>query len=266
MTVGVAGVGYVAVDLRPTIVERPHIFEGPPGWHAEPSDYKKVGVVAGVILSDEEWESYDTEFEAYYLSGVIYGGAINGWVGLARKRTTRGGTLDLSAPGSGLAHRRAARQLVEYVLEHFAWEKEIDSDTEAWAQLSVEDEAFNVAAVMSRTRRIDPDDVQTFSQMVAAGSVADVVIPWGRIWAESAIHQPITDGYKPVGMVCVGAGSRFWAIGGASSYRSTGPHKIAHSRPDIDDGFKKVVCSRQVRRYRVWEKVWIVEEFKGCGA
>lgn len=266
MTVGVAGVGYVAVDLRPQAMERPRILEGPPGWRVQPDDYKLAGFVAGVIMSDEEWESYDAEFEAVYLAGVVYAGAINGWVGLARKRTARGGTsLNLDAPGTGLARREAVARFIREIMEEFGWEMEVDDDTEKWAQWASRDEAFNVACVLTRTRRVDPDVIDHLTNELGAGSILDVLVPWGRIWAESLIKNPITRGHKPVGMVCVGAGSRFWAIGGAGVYRSTGPKKFADDRPDIDDGFKKVVCSREVRAYRVWEKVWIVDDFEGCG-
>lgn len=255
MGVGVAGVGYTAVDLRPRLL-RPELRSRPPGYRAKPFGWERVGGIAAIVFGEDECEAFGEKAEYMLLSGVVYYGNVNGWVGIARKLSLK--------PKTPLAARQAISQFIENVFEAAGFEKDLRRIP---PELLAEDEMFTVAAVMDRTRYVPILHIPRFDGHVA-------MIPWlkhwGNQWSPCLVARPALSGVgmitpKAAGISAFGAGFRFWAVGAMGPWRSSAPKRIDAERPNIKRGFRNLVCNDGVDAFRVWKDVWWSGDWIECG-
>lgn len=258
MGLNVAGMGYVAVDLRPKALDA-SIFDHPPGYKVHPGQpsedltggYRCVGKIAAVEWEESESEAFDTEIEAVSLTAVIYYGAITGWIGLAA------GLREIK-PKAPQTAKPAISELIEKAVEKFAYEKGPKMGRFS-QELAAKDEVFNVGSVFPRTVGYDPDDLDDLDNIVTGSAH---LTHWGRQWAAGRVKRPIAKA-KPVGTIAIGCGFRFWMIGGLGPYRSSTPRRASKERPDIDDEFRRVLDN--IDEWRVWKSVrwgdgWLEED------
>jgi len=257
--VNVAGIGYVAVDLRPRTLSK-DLFDHPPGYLVHPrkpsegltGGYQLVGKIAAVEWSEAEAKAFGAEIEEVSLTAVIYYGAITGWIGLAAGLTE-------AKPKAPLPSKRKVSKLIEQAMEKFAYEKDPKMGR-LGEELAAEDELFNVGSCFPRTIGYDKDAVDDLSNIVVKSKR---LTHWGRQWSPDRVERPITGAAKPVGAIAIGCGFRFWMIGGMGPYRSSSPRRVSKERPNIRKEFEKVLDN--IDEWRVWKSVrwggeWIEED------